>query len=102
MGRKDRRRRQRPAEKAAAAGEGLDPGAALTAALAHQQAGRIAQAERIYAQILAARPNNADALHLLGVAAHQTGRHERAVELIEKAVLHASSNPHYLNNLGEA
>ena len=102
MGRKDRRRRQRPAKKAAVAGEGLDPAAALTAALAHHQAGRIAQAERIYGQILAAQPNNADALHLLGVAAHQTGRHDRAITFIEKAVRHASPNPHYLNNLGEA
>ncbi|MCZ6606906.1 MAG: tetratricopeptide repeat protein, partial [Alphaproteobacteria bacterium] len=102
MGRKDRRRRQGPAKKAAVAGEGLDPGAALTSALAHHRAGRIAQAERIYGQILAAQPNNADALHLLGVAAHQTGRHDRAITFIEKAVRHASANPHYLNNLGEA
>ncbi len=88
MGRKDRRRRQRLAKKAAVAGEGLDPAAALT----HHQAGRIAQAERIYGQILAARPNNADALHLLGVAAHQTGRHDRAITFIEKAVRHASAS----------
>ena len=75
---------------------------ALREALAHHQAGRLPQAERIYQRILANEPRHADALHLLGVAAHQSGAHGRAVELISGAVEAAPDNALYLNNLGEA
>ena len=39
----------------------------LQAALAHHQAGRLAEAEDLYRQILAVAPNHADAQHLLGL-----------------------------------
>jgi len=55
------------------------------AVLAHQQ-GRLADAERIYGEVLQQQPNHFDALHLLGVIATQTGQTERAVELITKAI----------------
>lgn len=102
MGRKDRRRRHGPAKKAALTGGGLDPGAALTAALAHHQAGRIAQAERIYGQILAAQPNNADVLHLLGLIALHAGRSDDAVGLIERAIALKPDNAEAFYNLGLA
>ena len=51
----------------------------------HQQ-GRLAEAERIYEEVLRQQPNHFDALHLLGVIAVQTRRTERAVELIGKAI----------------
>lgn len=73
---------------------------ALTAALAHQQAGRLAQAESIYRQVLLRDPQNADALHLLGMVAHQLGRHPSAAELIERAVGRAPGIPFFHNNLG--
>ena len=47
---------------------------ALQLAVQHHQAGRLAEAELLYRQILAAQPNHADALHLLGVMAQQVGR----------------------------
>ena len=51
----------------------------------HQQ-GKLAEAERIYGEVLRQQPNHFDALHLLGVIAFQTRRTERAVELIRKAI----------------
>jgi tetratricopeptide (TPR) repeat protein len=80
----------------------LNHQSALREALAHHQAGRLPQAERIYERILASEPSHVDALHLLGVAAHQSGAHARAVELIAGAVEAAPDNALYLNNLGEA
>ena len=59
---------------------------AIETALEHHQAGHLRQAEAIYRQILQAEPNHPDALHLLGVIAHQAGRNEIAVELINKAI----------------
>lgn len=69
-------------------------------ALAHHQAGRLAQAEAVYAQILAGRPDHADALHFLGVLHHQRGENERARELIARSVELKPDAPDYCNNLG--
>ena len=74
----------------------------MAEALAHHQVGRLPEAERIYKHILAGEPRHADALHLLGVAAHQSGEHECAIELISRAVDAGPVNAFYLNNLGEA
>ena len=51
----------------------------------HQQ-GRLAEAERIYREVLQQQPNHFEALHLLGVIALQTRHPEPAVELIGKAI----------------
>jgi len=51
----------------------------------HRQ-GRLADAERIYAEVLQKLPNHFDAMHLLGVIALQTRRAQRAVELFSKAI----------------
>jgi predicted O-linked N-acetylglucosamine transferase (SPINDLY family) len=59
---------------------------ALTLAVQQHQAGNLARAEQIYRQILAANPTEPNALHLLGMLAHQTGQHQAAVELISQAV----------------
>src|SRR5205085_680111 len=59
---------------------------AIGAATEHHRAGRLAEAEAIYRQVLAVDPNHADALHLLGLIAQQAGRRELAVELISRAI----------------
>jgi predicted O-linked N-acetylglucosamine transferase (SPINDLY family) len=51
----------------------------------HQQ-GRLAEAERIYQEIIRQEPDHFDALYLLGVIAIQTRRMERAVELFGRAI----------------
>jgi predicted O-linked N-acetylglucosamine transferase (SPINDLY family) len=75
---------------------------AFETAHAHHQAGRLAEAEAIYRQILAAEPRNADALHYLGVVAYQTGRNELAVRLMQEAVALAPGLPGFHSNLGLA
>ena len=55
-------------------------------AMQHHQAGRLAEAEKIYREILAQRPNDPAALHLLGMLAGQVGRLDAAIELIGRAV----------------
>lgn len=70
--------------------------------LGHHQSGRFPEAKETYLQVLAAEPENFDALHLLGVLAHQVGKHDIAVDLIEKAVRQNDQNPVAFNNLGEA
>nr|MBI3614209.1 tetratricopeptide repeat protein [Nitrospirota bacterium] len=75
---------------------------AFAAALRYHTAGKLAEAEQIYRQILAQNPRHADALHLLGVIAHQSGRDDVAIEFIAKAVAVNPAVAEYHNNLGNA
>ena len=75
---------------------------AFDLAIQHQQAGRLAEAEHLCRQILAVAPQHADALHLLGVIAHQVGRSQIAVELIRGAIALNPNNPEFHSNLGTA
>ncbi len=59
-------------------------------------------AKALYDMILTADPSNADAHHLIGLIAYQTGNNQRAVEYIEKAIASNPTMPHYHNNLGNA
>jgi tetratricopeptide (TPR) repeat protein/SAM-dependent methyltransferase len=74
----------------------------LASAVSHHQAGRLADAERGYREILARDPNHADALHFLGVLAHQVGRNDAAVDLIGRALARNPRNPVCHYNLGLA
>jgi len=100
------RRTQSAAEDARRAtdAEMAERGAAelLAAGVAHHQAGRLAEAEVRYRQILADAPDHADALHLLGVIAFQVGRHEMAVQLIDQAIGHNAGSSLYYSNRGLA
>ncbi|HLH97364.1 MAG TPA: tetratricopeptide repeat protein [Xanthobacteraceae bacterium] len=55
-------------------------------ALSHHQAGRLAEAERLYRQICAQHPRHVETLHYLGVLAGQTGRMDVATDLIGRAL----------------
>jgi predicted TPR repeat methyltransferase len=59
---------------------------ALAIAVNAHRSGRLADAETLYDHILEAEPEQVDALHFLGVLHHQTGRSERAIELIRRAI----------------
>ena len=69
-------------------------------ALRLHQRGELAEAEQMYLQVLAADPHHADALHLLGMIAYQTGREEDAAEWIGKAIAINGNAAAYHSNLG--
>jgi protein O-GlcNAc transferase len=85
-------------------GKGGDPSddtaKLLATAIAYHQAGRHAEAEAVYQQILAIDPNQVDSLHLLGVVAHQLGKNDAAVALIGKAIALNGNDSSFHNNLG--
>ena len=60
-------------------------------AVAQHRAGNFQQAECIYRAVIAADPggrdpHHADALHLLGLIASETGQHQAATALIVQAI----------------
>ena len=76
--------------------------AAMAEGHAHHRAGRFEEAEAIYRRVLAAEPNNPDALHLLGMIAQAAGNYELVEQLIGKAIAANPNVPAYHNNLGNA
>lgn len=81
-------------------GVGLKRAPDIRDALLMHRGGQLDHAERMYRQILAADPDNVDALHFFGVLQHQKGSGDAAVRSIERAV---SLMPDYAdawNNLG--
>jgi tetratricopeptide (TPR) repeat protein len=74
----------------------------IESALTYHSAGNLQQAERLYQEILMAHPDNAAALHLLGVIHYQTGNYTLAVELITKSLHINKRNPEAYNHLGSA
>jgi tetratricopeptide (TPR) repeat protein/ADP-heptose:LPS heptosyltransferase len=75
---------------------------ALDLALEHHRAGGLQQAEQLYWQILQVEPRHVDALHLLGVLAHQTGRNDLAIAYIGKAIAQNANRAPFHSNLGAA
>src|SRR5262245_24473621 len=76
------------------------PAAALADAIAHHEAGRLAEAAALYRQLLAQEPRHVDALHLSGVLALQQGDAGRAAELIGRSLEVFAGNAHARFNLG--
>jgi tetratricopeptide (TPR) repeat protein len=74
----------------------------FTIALHHHLSGRLDQAAQLYQAVLAHNPEHADALHLLGVVAHQQGDEQRACELIGRAIALQPGVASYYANLAEA
>ena len=72
-------------------------------AVAHQQRGEYDAAERLYAEVLAKHPDQADAQHFMGLLAHQTGRDELAerhmLRALEVAPQRADFHFNYANML---
>ena len=72
----------------------------LDRAIGHHQAGQLADAERLYLQILQADPDDFDARHLLGVIRHQQGRSVEAADLIARALRSNPTSARALSNYG--
>jgi tetratricopeptide (TPR) repeat protein len=77
-------------------------GSLFALALQHHQEGKLAEADRLYQEILARDPGHFDALHLSGVVAHQTGRNDLAVALIARAIAIDDRVSTFHGNIGEA
>ena len=99
-------RKQRRANKSGAQPGKSDASPAvqglINQAVQHHQAGRLAEAEQLYRQILTIEPQHADTLNLLGALAGDVGRHDVAVELITRAIHLKKGVPAFHNNLGNA
>ena len=72
------------------------------AGVRHHQLGQLAEAEQIYRRILAADESHSDALHLLGIIAHQSGHGAIAAQLIGKAIEVNGKIAPYHASLGNA
>jgi FkbM family methyltransferase len=78
----------------------LDIAAALEAALAHHQAGRLDEAASLCREILAVDPRNGAALHLLGVLVYKRGDAAAAAPLIRAALEAGAESGEVWGNLG--
>jgi predicted TPR repeat methyltransferase len=72
----------------------------LQQAIERHQAGDLDEAERLYREILAGQPAQADALHLLGLIHYARDDAATAAELIRRAIGHAPGTAVYHFNLG--
>jgi tetratricopeptide (TPR) repeat protein len=68
----------------------------------NHQAGRLAEAETYYRQVLARDPRHADCLHLLGLIACASGDGDAGIALIGRAIAANANFPAYHYNLGVA
>lgn len=103
MNRKLRRHQER-LEKQKAKGSATPTSPAVAQAFAaayqHQQAGRVAEALAGYAQVLAMKPDYAEAHYNTGVIFAALGRTEAAIDAYRKAIAVRPDFPEALYNLG--
>ena len=74
---------------------------AIEVGLRHHRAGRFGEAEYVYRKVLKAQPENAHALHLLGLIAYKKGDSASAIQLISEAIHHDPRQRGFFNDLGE-
>ncbi len=95
-----RKSRRKPAAKAAAAKKKACADSAMESAVRHHRAGRLARAERLYKQILKARPDHLAARNNLGVALRAQGKLDESAACYRRVI---EINPGYVHghcNLG--
>jgi tetratricopeptide (TPR) repeat protein len=73
----------------------------LAAAYGHWSAGRLHPAELLCRQVLASAPDNARAVHLLGLIAYNCGRLDLALAYLRKACTSSLASAQYFGNLAE-
>lgn len=77
-----------------------DARALLETALTLHRQGRLQEALHSYQRVLQAVPNQPDALHYMGLIAHQSGNSATALRYLELAAKLASGNPEIWSNYG--
>lgn len=90
-----------PAEGAPAGGQWMQVPEVLALAERYRVARRLAEAESLCRQILKVRPQHAEAVHLLGVIAHDAGQRDMAIDLVRQAIAIDPRVPLYHSNLCE-
>ena len=71
----------------------------LADAVTHHRAGRLAEAQQLYLQILALDVRHADSLHLLGMIEHELGHSQSAIKMVQRAIASNAKNAVYHSNL---
>ncbi len=61
---------------------------------------RLRRTQRIYSKLLEREPENADALHALGVIAHQQGNYQGALDFLTRAIAANPDRPQYHITIG--
>lgn len=69
--------------------------------VAQHKAGKIASARRRYREVLKIDPDEPDALHFLGILAHQDNRNSEAIGYFERAINARKNFPAALQNLSK-
>jgi tetratricopeptide (TPR) repeat protein len=82
--------------------EASDPATAIDEGLAHHEAGRLAEAEDLYRQVLEQDPDHPDALNLLGVILQDSGRLTESIAVLSRAVTVDPEFSEALANLARA
>ncbi len=96
-----------PAEAARAAApvaplaQAVAPGQALILAEQKRRHGFLADADELTRRAIAAEPDNAEAVHMLGIIAHQSGKLNEAIEHVRRAATMKPDVALYHANLGE-
>jgi predicted O-linked N-acetylglucosamine transferase (SPINDLY family) len=78
----------------------MNPDGLLRQALAFHQIGNLAEAERLYLELMRAAPQDASAPHFLGVIRAQQGRNREALALMDAALKLSPDAPEILSNYG--
>jgi tetratricopeptide (TPR) repeat protein len=81
--------------------ETLSAGQALILAEQKRRRNFLGDAKELARQVVAAEPDNAEGVHLLGLIAHQSGHLSEAIEQLRRAVSLRPDNAVYHANLGE-
>jgi tetratricopeptide (TPR) repeat protein len=89
------------ASRAEPARPSIPPGHALILAEQKRRQGFLADAEELAQRALAAEPDNIDAMHLLGIIAHQSGKTADAVDHLHRAIAAKPDVALYHANVGE-
>lgn len=89
-----------PIEPKTAEPQELDLASALTLAIHLHRTAELTDAETLYRRILDAAPDNADAMHFLGVLIHQRDKSDAAIKLIYRSIALDPGHADRHNNLG--
>ncbi len=73
----------------------------FTVAAEHERGGRLADADRLLGHILAAMPEQPDALHLAGIVAFRQGRRAEALRSMRQSLALGVNTPLYWRNICE-